>query len=236
MRLAPFAQRLLFVAGGKPVVPGLTRTGLTFQPEARQWHLFQRLPDVIRNVGRHPELCPRSGDAGQWKQVVWRHEAAAVVAGLGPGVGIVEEDPGQATIGQDVEQVAEICSRVEENGKLDRIGVDPHGLGGILDALAAAGIDTGPGKVVGISQGWKLTGAIKTTERRLAEGAMWHGGSRMMAWCVGNAKVEPQGNAVAITKQAAGFAKIDPLMAVFNAVSLMSLNPQSAAAPGVILL
>ena len=138
------------------------------------------------------------------------------------------------SIGEDVEQVAEICSRVEASGKLDKIGVDPHGLGGILDAIVDTGIDQS--LVVGISQGWKLTGAIKTTERKLAEGALWHGDTKMMAWCVGNAKVEPKGNAVAITKQAAGFAKIDPLMAVFNAVSLMSLNPQSAAAPGVILL
>jgi len=137
-------------------------------------------------------------------------------------------------IGQDVEQVAEICARVDASGLLDKIGVDPHGLGGILDAIVDTGIDQS--LVVGISQGWKLTGAIKTTERKLAEGALWHGESRMMAWCVGNAKVEPKGNAVAITKQAAGFAKIDPLMALFNAVSLMSLNPQSAAAPGVILL
>lgn len=133
-------------------------------------------------------------------------------------------------IGQDVEQVAEICARVDASGLLDKIGVDPHGLGGILDAIVAAGVDQA--KAVGISQGWKLTGAIKTTERRLAEGALWHGESRMMAWCVGNAKVEPKGNAIAITKQAAGFAKIDPLMAVFNAVSLMSLNPQSAAYDG----
>ena len=35
-------------------------------------------------------------------------------------------------------------------------------------------------------------------------------------------------NAITITKQASGTAKIDPLMALFNAVSLMALNPAGA--------
>ena len=126
-------------------------------------------------------------------------------------------------IGDDVADVASICALIEARGLLDKIGCDPAGLGGIVDALAEAEIPED--KLIGVSQGWKLTGAIKTAERKLAEGVLLHGGQALMAWCVGNAKVEPRGNAVIITKQAAGSAKIDPLMALFNAVTLMSLNP-----------
>lgn len=126
-------------------------------------------------------------------------------------------------IGDDVTEVADIVAEIEAAGLLDQVGVDPSGLGGIIEALHAAGVP--PEKIIGISQGWKMTGAIKTAERKLAEGVLVHGGQPLMNWCVGNAKVEPRGNAVIITKQAAGFAKIDPLMAMFNAVTLMSLNP-----------
>jgi phage terminase large subunit-like protein len=45
---------------------------------------------------------------------------------------------------------------------------------------------------------------------------------------VGNARVEPKGNAIVITKQASGTAKIDPLMVAFNAVAWMSANPTSS--------
>lgn len=134
-------------------------------------------------------------------------------------------------IGDDVADVASICALVEARGLLDKIGCDPAGLGGIVDALAEAEIPED--KLIGVSQGWKLTGAIKTAERKLAEGVLVHGGQALMNWCVGNAKVEPRGNAVIITKQAAGSAKIDPLMALFNAVTLMSLNPDTAAAPEI---
>jgi len=80
---------------------------------------------------------------------------------------------------------------------------------------------------VGISQGWKLTGAIKTAERKLADKSLRHSGQALMAWAVANARVEPKGNAIIITKQASGSAKIDPLLAVFNAIALMSTNPWS---------
>jgi phage terminase large subunit-like protein len=128
-------------------------------------------------------------------------------------------------IGDDIAEVAEIIAQVEASGMLDKVGCDPAGLGGVLDALVEAGVPQE--KLIGVSQGWRLGGAIKTAERKLAEGTMVHGGQRLMAWCVGNAKVEPKGNAILITKQASGSAKIDPLMATFNAVSLMSLNPPS---------
>jgi len=128
-------------------------------------------------------------------------------------------------IGDDVDQVATLVAQVEASGKLDKVGVDPASIGGILDAIVAA--DVPKEKVVGISQGWKMTGAIKTAERKLAEGGLIHGGQPLMNWCCGNAKIEPKGNAVIITKQAAGTAKIDPLLALFNAIALMSLNPDS---------
>jgi phage terminase large subunit-like protein len=133
-------------------------------------------------------------------------------------------------MGDDVTEVADIFARVYSAGLLDKIGCDPAGIGSVLDALSEAGIPEE--QVIGISQGWKLSGAIKTAERKLVEGVLVHGGQRMMAWCVGNARVVPVGNAVNITKQVSGTAKIDPLMATFDAVSLMALNP-AAQGPSV---
>ncbi|TXH99977.1 MAG: terminase large subunit [Rhizobium sp.] len=128
-------------------------------------------------------------------------------------------------IGDDVDQIAELVAQVEEAGLLDQVGLDPVGIGAILDALEARGIPRE--KIGGVKQGYTLGGAIKAAERKLAEGCLWHGGQPMMAWCCGNARVEPRGNAILITKQASGSAKIDPLMALFNAVTLLALNPEA---------
>jgi len=133
---------------------------------------------------------------------------------------IIEELPG------DVSQVAAKVGKVAESGLLASVGMDPEKTHKVmLQALVDIGIDE---KICyGISQGWKLVGAMTVGERKLAEGEMEHGGQPLMAWCVANGKVEPKGNASLITKQASGTAKIDPLMALLNAVSLMSLNPSA---------
>lgn len=136
-------------------------------------------------------------------------------------------------IGQDIRQAGDIVRKCEASGLLDRIGVDQAGIGAIADEIEA-GDEKGDGaiehdRIVGIPQGWRLNGAIKTLERKVAEKSLVHGGQPLMAWCVGNAKVEPRGNAISITKQASGTGKIDPLMATLNCISLMAMNPEAKA-------
>ena len=45
-----------------------------------------------------------------------------------------------------------------------------------------------------------------------------HSGQRLMSRAVANARVEPKGNAIIITEQASGSAKIDPMMAASDIV------------------
>jgi phage terminase large subunit-like protein len=145
------------------------------------------------------------------------------------------EKDGDLTIvgnpGDDVREVADIVCRLRDEGLLPEkhaIGVDAAGIGAVIDELTSEDRSIEVERITAVQQGWKLNGAIKTTERLLAGGDIIHGGRPLMAWCVGNAKVVQVGNAVTITKQASGTAKIDPLMAGFSAVSMMSLNPQPA--------
>src|SRR5690606_35059271 len=133
--------------------------------------------------------------------------------------------------GEDVDQVADIVCRIREKRLLpetNAIGVDAAGIGDVVDELTTKARNIKMEMIVAISQGWKLNGAIKTTERKLAGKEFVHGGSRLMNWCAGKARIVQNGNAISITKQASGIAKIDPLMSTFDAASLMALNPASA--------
>ena len=136
----------------------------------------------------------------------------------------------------DLDEVADIVAHVDGSGLLAGVAVDQVGIDGIVDALRERGIANEEGKpqrVVGVSQGWKLSGAIKSAERRLADGTLTHAGQGLMAWAVSNARVEPRGNAVMITKQSSGTAKIDPLIALLNAAALLSLNPEPVSSRSV---
>lgn len=139
------------------------------------------------------------------------------------------EKTGDLVIVDDLEdafrELADIAADVAERGLLDKVGIDPMGVGQIVDALAERGIE-GAQRVVGVAQGYQLNGAIKTAETKVASRSLVHGGQALMAWCVGNAKIELKGNAVVVTKAVSGVGKIDPLMAAFNAVQLMSRNPE----------
>ena len=141
--------------------------------------------------------------------------------------------------GDDVIAVADLICRVRDSGLLPEekgIGVDAAGIGAIVDELITEDRGIDMKQIVAISQGYKLNGAIKDTERKVAGRELLHAGRPMMSWCVGNARIEDKGNAILITKQASGKAKIDPLMAAFCAVSLMALNPAGAAAPEIHVL
>lgn len=112
-----------------------------------------------------------------------------------------------------------------DDGAKRAIGVDQACIKQTLDALNDAGY--ADDQIVGVSQGWRLGSAIKSTELYLSSGVLWHADQQLMDWSVGNAKAEPKGNAMLITKQASGTAKIDPLMSLFNAVEVMSRAPEA---------
>jgi phage terminase large subunit-like protein len=115
------------------------------------------------------------------------------------------------------------------------VGVDAWGMGPLVDALVASGFETYDdvakkgGSILPVRQGVGLTGTIKTVEFKLVDGMLRHARSPMMQWCVSNARAELRGSNMYISKQAAGSGKIDPLIAMLNAVQLLEAGPVAAA-------
>ena len=125
----------------------------------------------------------------------------------------------------DISAIVEIIVDIKDRDMLGAVAVDPAGLGEFTDELAEAGITVENGLLKGAPQGYAMMNAIKTAERKLANGTLLHAPSTLMDWCIGNLKIEPTATAIRATKQNAGDAKIDPVMALFDAVTVMATNP-----------
>jgi phage terminase large subunit-like protein len=125
----------------------------------------------------------------------------------------------------------DIIKQCLDSGKLAQVGADPAGIGAIVDALADIGVTQENKLLGGIYQGVALMGAFKTIERKLADGSFKHGGRPMMAWCAGNCITKQTGTGQRIARDESGYGKIDPVMALFDAASLMALNPEPKRKP-----
>ena len=141
-------------------------------------------------------------------------------------VGELDDDEADYVAPQDIREIIAIVQQVLDSGLLPKesaIGLDPQGVGDLVDELAKIGL-VDP-QVVAVGQGFRLMSAIVGLARKLKFGGAVHSGSRMMAWCVSNAKEEAGRQSVMITKDTKGAAKIDPFVAALNATKLLEVNP-----------
>jgi phage terminase large subunit-like protein len=143
---------------------------------------------------------------------------------------------GDLTIVEDIAEVepsiVSMVAEIKDKDLLGAVAADSEGpFGEFVDLLDQIEVTQENKLLVGVNQGIRLMRAIKTTERRLASGTMHHNGSRLMAWCVGNLKIEATATALRATKANAGDAKIDPAMAMFDAVDILTTNPDPKLKP-----
>lgn len=144
-------------------------------------------------------------------------------------------DAGELTIVddsmQDISEIISFVRKIKDSGLLCAVGIDPAGLGQLVREMAKLDLTEENKGLIGIGQGIQLMNAIKTTERTLVDGSFKHAGQQIMAWAAGNLKIEPMATAIRATKANAGDAKIDPMMALFDAIDLMTDNPMPKRKP-----
>lgn len=125
---------------------------------------------------------------------------------------------------------AAICKKIADSGLLPEeagIGLDSAGVALLVDALDDEKLEHP--LVMAVAQGWKLQTAISSVPLKLEDRRFCHGDQAIMGWSVGNAKQELRGSNYVVTKEISGAAKIDMLMALFNAAMLMFRNPEAKA-------
>ncbi len=195
----------------------------------------RKVMEIRKDISPRLVDFDEDGDLTFWGSV----ESQADVAGLLEG----EESAIERGIDDDdVVGIIDVCKKVRASGLLPKegaIGIDRASIGAVLDALVDAEFTLSTAEagatVEAVSQSAaNMNSAIVTLQRKLESGGAAHGGTRLMDWCVGNAKAVQRGNSVAIDKQISGKAKIDPLIAGFVATKLMEANPVAAPDDGLV--
>lgn len=174
--------------------------------------------------------CATTGDWLVWAKA-WAH---ASILDLRKDIAPRLEDfvaDGDLTLTEgdaDIAEIVAMLKQVRETGKMPEkaaVGLDPQSIGALVTALKDEDVGFTDEQLVMVPQGFRLSSATWSSERKLADGTMWHCGQKLLTWCVGNAKAEQSGNAIYISKAVAGKAKIDPLIAMLNGVKLMERGP-----------
>lgn len=133
------------------------------------------------------------------------------------------------TPGEDAAELADLVKVVFDSDLLAGIGIDPSRIAALKRCLADRGIideeEPDPKFFVKVRQGWSLYSAMLWMERALQENRYQFADQPIVDWSVGNAKVVARGNAMLVTKEISGKAKIDLVMSSLNAAELMSYNP-----------
>jgi len=180
------------------------------------WHRAWAWPDVFK---RRKQITSTLQD--------FAADGDLVLCEVRADDGEIPGDDVDYTVPQDIREIVDIVVEVKASGLMPEkyaVGVDAAGIADLKDELVRAGID-GDDEVIAIGQGYRLMSAIMGLARKLKFAGAVHGGSRMMAWCVANAKEVMGRQTVMIDKYAAGHAKIDPFMAGLNATKLLETNP-----------
>jgi phage terminase large subunit-like protein len=146
------------------------------------------------------------------------------------------QDDGDLTIvshlPDDIDGIIEVVRAVQASGKFSLMGLDKIGTSQVLlDELIEVGLIANE-TLVTVPQGISLMGAFKVVGRKLADGSFKHCGGAMMNWCAHNVIIVPTPTGSRVARDASGYGKIDPWVAMIDCAYLMLQTPEAAGQSG----